>query len=212
VDYVDRSRPTGIMRVPLQVTSLDVEDYRSRWSLFDVLFRSNARGTIYGRPFEIASDAASDAPHSVFTVSDLPLSLLGQRITVPLGGQVTGRVDANIRTQWQSRDESTELKMHCNLVAHSFTLHMPNGLVQRAMAPTVASRVPSHMPMEFDLVMDKRAFDGQTSFFATGILESIGKEASRQRRTTSPRPSTRSNNVFRRFGAGIRSLVSPRGR
>lgn len=209
-EFVDRSRPPRVMSVPLQLTSLEVDNYRSRWALFDVLFRSQTRGTVYGRPFEITSREAAEAHESVFKVTDLPLELVGQRVRAPLGGRVDGFVDANIRTTWQ--DESTELKMHCSLLAHNFTLYMPNGPLQRAAGSAMASRVPRTMPMEFDLAMNKSTFDGQTSLLATGILESIGNEASRQRRPVSSRPRNGVDRAFHRFGAGVRSLVKPGGR
>jgi hypothetical protein len=211
-EFVDRSRPPRVMSVPMKLTSLEVDNYRSRWALFDVLFRSQTRGTIYGRPFEITSRAAADANESIFKVADLPLSLVGQRVRVPLGGRVDGLVDANIRTTWHPEDESTELNMHCSLLAHNLTVYMPNGMVQRAAGSAVASRVPRTMPMEFDLVMNESSFDGQTSLLATGILESIGNEASRQRRPVSSRPRNGVDRAFHRFGAGVRSLVKPGGR
>ena len=211
-EYVDRSRPPALMRVPLQVVSLEVEDYRSRWALFDVLFRSDTRGTIYGRPFEITSRPSAHGCESVFKAADLPLELMGQRISAPLGGQVDGLVDADIRTHWQPEDDSTDLNMHCRLLAHNFTVHMPNGLVQRAARPAMVSRIPRNMSMEFDLVMNERVFDGQTSILATGILDSIGERATQQRRQVSPKPSNGVDRAFRRFGAGVRSLLNPRGR
>ncbi len=211
MDFVDRSRPPRVMRVPLEVASLEVDDYRSRWALFDVLFRSDTRGKIYGRPFQITSRTSAEGHESIFKATDLPLALAGQRISAPLGGRVDGLVDADIRTRWQPEDESKDLKMHCRLLAHNFTVYMPNGLVQRAAGSAMASRVPRNMPMEFDLVMNKRVFDGQTSFVATGILDSIGEKASRQRRQVPSKPSNRINRAVRRFGAGVRSLVNPRG-
>jgi hypothetical protein len=212
LDFVDRSRPPRIMRVPLEVVSLEVDDYRSRWALFDVLFRSHTRGTIYGRPFEITRRTAAEIHESIFKVTDLPLSILGQRISAPLGGRVDGLVDANIHSRWHPHDESTELKMHCRLLAHHFTMYMPNNPIARAAGPAMASRAPRNLPLEFDLVMNKQSFDGQTSFLATGILESIGKEASRQRRQMSPpKSNVRIDKAFRRFGAGVRSLIKPGG-
>jgi hypothetical protein len=212
LDFVDRSRPPQVMRVPLLVASLEVDGYRSRWSLFDVLFRSNTRGTIYGQPFEITSGMAADAQESVFKVTGLPLSLLRKRISVPLGGRVEGLADVNIRTRWQPQEESSRLKMHCRLLAHSFRLYMPNGLFQRAARSMVASRLPRNIPMEFDLVMSKKAFDGQTSFMATGILQSIGEEARRQRRSVSSKRRNRGDRASRRGGAGFQSLIKPGGR
>jgi hypothetical protein len=211
-EFVDRSRPPRVMSVPLKLTSLEVDNYRSRWAIFDVLYRSQTRGTIYGRPFEITSRADAEAHESVFKVTDMPLALVGQRVSAPLGGRVDGLVDANIRTTWQPEEESTQLKMHCSLLAHNFSLHLPNGPLQRAAGSAMASRVPRSMPMEFDLVMNKSSFDGQTSLLATGILESIGNEANRQRRPVSSKPSNRVDRTLRRFGAGVRSLVKPGGR
>jgi hypothetical protein len=212
LDYVDRSRPPRVMQVPLEVASLEVDNYRSRWALFDVLFRSQTQGTIYGRPFAITSRAGAEANESVFKVTDLPLSLLGQRISAPLGGRVDGVVDADIRTLWQPQDESTELKMNCRLLAHNLTLYMPNGALQRAAGSAMASRVPRSVPMEFNLAMNKQAFDGQTSLLETGILESIGQEASRQRRPMSSRSNNGINKTFGRFSSGVRSLIKPGGR
>jgi hypothetical protein len=212
LDYVDRSRPPRVMQVPLEVASLEVDNFRSRWALFDVLFRSQTQGTIYGRPFEITSLPAAESHESGFKVTDLPLSLLGQRISAPLGGRVDGVVDADIRTLWQPQDESAELKMHCRLLAHNLVLYMPNGALQRAAGSAMASRVPRSMPMEFDLAMNKQVFEGQTSLLETGILESIGDEASRHRRQTSAKSSVRVDRAVRQFGAGVRSLIKPGGR
>jgi hypothetical protein len=211
LDYVDRSRPPRVLRVPLAVTSLEVDGYRSRWALFDVLFRSHTRGTVYGRPFEITSQASAEANEAAFNVTGLPLSLLGRRISAPLGGRVEGLVDANIQTRWQPEDDSTELKMHCGLLAHNFTMRMPNNPIARAAGPAMASRVPRNVPLEFDLVMNEEAFDGQTSLLDTGLLERIGDEASRQGRPATSR-SNSSNNAFSRFSSGIRSLIKPGGR
>jgi hypothetical protein len=200
------------MQLPLEVASLEVDNYRSRWALFDVLFRSQTQGTIYGRPFEITSRADAEAHESVFKVTDLPLSLLGQRISAPLGGRVDGVVDADIRTLWQPQDESTELKMHCNLLAHDLALYMPNGAFQRVAGSAMASRVPRSMPMEFDLAMNKQSFDGQTSLVETGILERIGEEANRNRRQVSPKSRNRVDRAFDRFRPGVRSLFKPGSR
>jgi hypothetical protein len=212
LDYVDRSRPPRVLRVPLQVMSLEVNDYRSRWALFDVLFRSHTRGTVHGRPFEITSRTATDAHEAEFKVTDLPLSLLGRRISAPLGGRVDGLVDANIQTSWQPSDESTELKMRCRLVAHNFSVQMPNNPIARAAGPAMATRVPRNVPLEFDLAMNKQVFDGQTSLLDSGILESIGNEASRQRRQATPRSTSGIDKAFSRFSSGVRSLIKPGGR
>lgn len=212
LDFVDRSRPPRVLNVPLEVASLEVDNYRSHWPLFDVMFRSNTRGTVYGRPFEITSRTAAEANESVFKVTDLPLSLFGQRISAPLGGRVDGLVDADIRTRWLPQDESTDLKMRCQLLAHNFTMYMPNNPIARAAGPAMASRVPRNVPLEFDLVMNKQSFDGQSSLLATGVLERIGDEASRQRRQMSPKSSNGVDKTFRRFGAGVRSLIKPGGR
>jgi hypothetical protein len=210
LDIVDRSRPPRILRVPLQVTSLEIDGYRSRWALFDVLFRSQTQGTVYGRPFEITSQASAEANEAVFKVTGLPLSLLGRRISAPLGGRVEGLVNANIQTRWQPQGESKELKMHCGLLAHNFTMRMPNNPIARAAGPAMATRVPRNVPLEFDLVMNEEAFDGQTSLLDSGILERIGEEASRQRRPVTSRST--SGNPFSRFSSGVRSLIKPGGR
>jgi hypothetical protein len=52
VTYADHTRKRPLV-VPVTLTSFTSAPLRSSWAVFDVLFRSNASGTIAGRPLRI---------------------------------------------------------------------------------------------------------------------------------------------------------------
>jgi hypothetical protein len=173
--------------VPVAVQSLSIDDFRSGWAAFDMLFRSTAQGLVDGQPFAITSGPVEDGAvegggadeyQTHWVARDLPVHIVSGYFTGPLGWLVDGRLDVEVTTRWRRDESDPNLEMHCALMAHGFAAELPEELakIQKLFvepAVDVLNQSQRELPLEFDLVMQKDAFRDQLSPIAAGLVDAI---------------------------------------
>jgi hypothetical protein len=173
----DHSRPPHEVSVPVQIESLYIDDFRSTWAAFDMLFRSTCRGLVDGQPFTVETRSIEDgaARETQWIARDLPVYVLSGYFAGPLAWLVDGRLDLDVTTRWKPDDNDAELEMHCRLIAHGFAADVPDQLkvLEKVVEPTLTALndVNARLPMEFDVTMSKEAFRGQLSPLAAGMAD-----------------------------------------
>lgn len=187
IEVTDLSRPPHEVSVPVAVESLAIEDFRSWWAAFDMLFRSTAKGLVDGQPFAITSGpvegggvegGAGDEYQTQWLARDMPVHLVSGYFTGPLGWLVDGRLDVEVTTRWRRDESDPNLEMHCILKAHGFAAELPEELakIQKLFvepAVDALNQSQRQLPLEFDLVMQKDAFRDQLSPITAGLVDAM---------------------------------------
>jgi hypothetical protein len=212
IAVADASIPARNVEVPLAVTSLTVDSFQSRWTAFDVLFRSTCQGTLGGQPFEISSRKAGELQETIWRGRDLPIHAVGQYFTGPLSWLVDGRIDIEVITSWRPAEPDPELKMHCQFVAHDFAAAVPPDLklIERAVIEPAVAMLNANrrkLPLEFDLTMRRSDFAGQITLFAAGLREAIGNAASLRLKQIIPRAGEKLDDTLDRVRDRVRGLL-----
>jgi hypothetical protein len=173
----DHSRPPHEVIVPVEIESLQIDDFCSTWAAFDMLFRSTCRGLVDGQPFTVETRPIENgaARETQWIARDLPVYVLSGYFAGPLAWLVDGRLDLDVTTRWHPDDHDAELEMHCRLIAHGFAADVPDQLkvLEKVAEPTLTALhdVNARLPMEFDVTMSKEVFRGQLSPLAAGMAD-----------------------------------------
>lgn len=212
LEVADHSRPPREVSVPVEIDSLQIVDFRSKWAAFDMLFRSTCQGLIEGQPFTIVNRPSDDgtSQETQWIARDLPVYVLGGFATGPLSWLVDGRLDVDVKTRWRPDDNDAELDMHCHLVAHGFTADVPDQLkvLQKVVEPTLnaLNEANTRLPIEFDVTMSKDAFRGQLSPLAAGLADVFAQASAKSFTTLLPNAAERISDTVDRFRSRIQEL------
>lgn len=212
LEVADHSRPPYEVSVPVEIDSLQIADFRSKWAAFDMLFRSTCQGLIEGQPFTIVNRPADDGTlhETQWIARDLPVYVLGGFATGPLSWLVDGRLDVDVTTRWRPDDNDAELEMHCHLVAHGFTADVPDQLkvLQKVVEPTLnaLNEANTRLPIEFDVTMSKDAFRGQLSPLAAGLADVFAQATAKSFTTLLPNAAQQIGETVDRFRSRIQEL------
>ena len=164
------SRPS----IPITIEQLSSKPFRSRFAVFDALFRSNAKGSIAGKPFQIVMTGDDQGRQTEWTASDLPvpfLALLGG----PFAFLESGNCDVRIVDRWKKTTDR-EIFMDWNLTLKDVQARVPESFPPSAKAfatPIVGyfnSRGNSQT-ISFTLTIDQNRFDGAASADAAGLWD-----------------------------------------
>lgn len=215
ITFSDLSRVERKVEVPFDLASLQVADFRSRWTAFDVLFRSTCDGQLGGQPFQITNRPAGELHETYWQGQGLPIHVVGDYFSGPLAWLVDGRLDINATTKWKPADDNPQLDMHCQLVAHDFKAGPPPQLkpVERAMlepAFALLNRNSANLPLELDLVMHKNDFDGQLTIMKSELMEAIGGAAETKLKDILPRVEERLDSTLDRVRTGVQGIIRRR--
>jgi hypothetical protein len=160
---------------PLVIEHLEAAPLRRRWMLFDVLFRSQARGSVWGAPFEIASHPADAGRTTRWRATGLPVDLLAAYAGVPCAWLTDGAVDVDVDDRW-SIDPPKYIHMDYQLHGHGLTVVPAEELsgvsakMDRALAAYLAAK-GGELAFAFSLDIDPDRFDGAASLDAVGLWE-----------------------------------------
>jgi len=169
----------NVFEMPIEMTYLDIRPLRSRLALFDVLFRSNAKGSIDGAPFSLATNEIEDGRRTEWRAEQVPIASFGAMTGGLLGWFESGTVDVIVDDEW-SRGDSTTIDMDWKLDFSDIAVTPPPGtsLSKRFVtAPLTAyvNRFGGEFPLEFSLVLNEDDFEYTSSLAAAGLWSAIGK-------------------------------------
>jgi hypothetical protein len=174
---VDHSREGSSVMIALTVDSLESRPFRKSTYLFDILFRTNARGSLDGEPFSITTAEVEGGRETKWNVSNLPVSSVSPYVGGVLAWIEYGKIDVDVVDTW-SLSKSPDIEMHWKFVLRDFRARVPpeDSLVKKTFGLPITTYLNRHsekLPLEFDLVLNKDLFTGQASLEAVGLWKAV---------------------------------------
>jgi len=178
IEVRDHTRRKNVVQAQLQIESLVAEPLRSEWAVFDLLFRTDAKGRVNGRDFSIATHEIPDGRQTRWQGDGLPVELLGAYLGGPLNWVTAGRLDIDVTDRWQLGD-SAEIEMHWDVVLRDVKAEVPpdaSRMTRVVAQPTVAllNKHSVRLPLKFDVVVDRERFHFAASPEAMELGRTIG--------------------------------------
>ncbi len=182
----------GAFDLPVHVFSATSAPLRSRYALFDILFRSNATGEIAGASFEIRTGGDASGRQTVWRASDVPVSSFGAMAGGVLAWFREGVVDVRVVDNWR-RDGQLEIDMDWRLDFRDIEVQAPDSasVVTRLATGPIVDYVNSYdgdFPFEFQMVINENQFEYKSSLAAAGLWTAVGESV---------------NNVLAAFGIDL---------
>lgn len=178
IKIADHTRGPNAVEVELRVDSLVTEPVDSEWVVFDMLFRSNAKGQINGRNFSIATSELPRGRETRWRGDGLPIELLAPYLGGPFDWISSGKMDLDVVGRWQV-GKSIEIEMHWDVTLHDIKAQVPSdaSLRTKAIARPVVAVLNSHsarLPLQFDLVINRERFHFAASPMAAELGRTVG--------------------------------------
>ena len=104
IDLAGVNRDGMPFELDIEIEHLSSAPLRSRLAFFDILFRSNAAGSIAGAPFSISMSEIEDGRQTAWRASNVPVASFGALAGGSLAWFRDGTVDIAIDDRWQRGD------------------------------------------------------------------------------------------------------------
>ena len=163
--------------VPIAVERLESTPLRSKFLLFDVLFRANAAGDLAGAPFELASSGTAERRRTEWRATQVPVASLADVVGGALGWFSDGFVDVYVEDDWEAT-ASTSLDLDWQLEFSGLEVTPPpgTGRVARIASVPLAKLINGYegsIPLEFGLDLKEDQFALRYSLSAAGVWLAI---------------------------------------
>jgi len=177
ITYVDHLRQPALV-VPITLATLTVAPLRSQWAVFDVLFRSNAIGTVAGRPLTIATSGDELGRETQWHIDALPVAVLAAQIGGPCALLTAGTADVHVVDRWRRSDAERFIVMDWSVVLHDVRAALPEApspLLALLGGPAVRfiNEQSGSIPLSFQVVIDENRFEGAASAEAAGLWQGV---------------------------------------
>jgi len=172
------------LALPITIAHMTSSPLRSDWALFDILFRSNADGSLFGRPFKISSSGDDAGRVTAWSASDLPVEALNATIGGPFSLITQGRCDVQVTDRWRLGADHV-IEMDWKIILHDLHCEVPAELtgIRRTMAIAVVAMLnanPKQVPLGFTLHIDRNRFEGTTTLEAAGLWQAVDEALMRK--------------------------------
>ena len=179
IDISGTNRNGNTYELPVSIDHISSQPLRSRLALFDLLFRSNAAGSIAGAPFQITTAPIKDGRETTWSAQGIPLALFGTIAGRPLSWFKSGSMDFQVDDSWQLGDEFG-IEMDWRLSLRDVEVEAPPGTSAAARltaAPVVryVNGLGDDIPLEFQLAISEGAFEHKMSLAAAGLWDALGE-------------------------------------
>lgn len=183
IDLSGVNRDGMPFELAVDIEHLSSQPLRSRLAFFDILFRSNAAGSIAGAPFEISMSEIEDGRQTAWRASNVPVASFGALAGGSLAWFRDGTVDIVIDDRWQ-RGDSLDIDMDWRLAFSDIRVEAPpgTGTVTRIVTEPLVRYVNSRngsLPLEFQLVINENQFEHRWSLAAAGLWSAVGDAVNR---------------------------------
>ncbi len=170
-------------KLPVEIGQIRSQPLRSRLALFDILFRSNAVGSIAGASFEISTSSMPDGRQTAWRATQVPVASLGALVGGSLAWFSSGYVDVRVDDQWQ-RGDSLSIDMNWQLYFTDVRVSAPSGtraLARIASEPLTryVNDLDGQFPLEFQMVVNEDQFEFKSSLAAAGLWSAVGESVNR---------------------------------
>jgi hypothetical protein len=175
--YADRTRRHPLV-LSVTVDKLSAHPLRSRWAVFDLLFRANANGTINGRPFRITTSGDDLGRTTDWSADGLPVALLASQIGGPFELLSDGRCDLTVHDHWRNSKEERLIVMDWSLVLDHVTAALPERFppVLAELAQPAITYIDGggpRLPLSFTAEIAEDRFDFAASWEAAGLWQQV---------------------------------------
>ena len=170
--------------VSLEVEELQSAPFRSKLSIYDILFKSTGRGVLEKGSFTIEKTKREkgNGGENRWALDGLPLELLGAYIGGPFRWISQGGIYLEVKNRWHMGNKPG-IEMDVNLVLRDVQARIPDDYppdsMKRKMAGPVVAYINGHseeMSFHFSLSMDEEVFKNVVSLEGAGLWESFGKK------------------------------------
>jgi hypothetical protein len=181
VAYADHTRKRPLA-VPVTLTTFSSAPLRSSWAVFDVLFRSNATGTIAGKPLRITTSGDDLGRDTQWHIDGLPVDILADQIGGPFALLTAGTADVHVVDHWRRGDDGLVIVMDWSVVLKQVHAEVP-ATTSKMMAllakPAVAfiNATGERVPLSFRVEIDENRFHGTSSAEAAGLWTVVSDSA-----------------------------------
>ena len=181
VAYADHTRKRPLV-LPVTIATLTAAPLRSRFAVFDVLFRSNATGSIAGSPLRITTSGDDLGRDTQWHVQGLPVAVLSDQIGGPFTLLSGGTADVHVVDHWRMSADDRVIVMDWSMILHQVKAEVPDDLspVMALLAkPAVAfiNAKADRMPLSFRVEIDEDRFNGAASAEAADLWEVVSDSA-----------------------------------
>lgn len=168
----DSSRPKEA-RFVVKIDELDSQPLRSRFAVFDLLFRSNASGKIAGQPFAIRTRKTESGRETHWEANGLPVAFVAHHLGGPFDWLAGGTVDVRVEDKW-SIAQNARIDMKWSFVLKQLSVNPPGDTSApgRLLAAAVGKYLQEHaerLEVNFSFTLDERQFEGAASADAAGL-------------------------------------------
>lgn len=189
--FSDSTRATGReepLVLSLKIDKMQSAPFRSRLSIFDILFRSTGSGKVEHRFFSIKKKElrTGEGGESLWTLDSLPVELVGAYIGGPFRLISGGGISLEVKNRWQIGG-GPGMEMAVNLLIRDIKARIPGdypgGSLKRRMAGPVVSYINNHsqeLSLHFKLRFDEGAFKDIVSFEGAGLWKASAKMIMKQ--------------------------------
>ena len=153
--------------IPISIASWN-SPFRSQFMVLDVLFGGNGSGTLAGANFSVTNKRKGDTAKSYWNIEGMPLHYLHSQLPKPLDRAVSGVLDVNMTSEWDS-DTISVMHTQWDLLFQDLALQIPEdaGKYEQALALALEKAAP--LPISFVLEINPLCFAGKTGAEAAGL-------------------------------------------
>ncbi|MCP5049850.1 MAG: hypothetical protein GY940_21960 [bacterium] len=172
----------------LEISRLESAVFRSKLSIYDLLFRSEGRGILQDSSFLIERTGVSRAGsgESRWYVEAFPLELMGAYMGGPMALISEGSIELEVKNRWQGGDKPG-VEMDWDLVIRNVKARVPDnyspgGIIGKMAAPVAAfiNRHSKEFELRFRLEFEEEAFRHVDSLDGAGVWKAARKAVAKE--------------------------------
>lgn len=163
ITYTDSTVEGEPVRIGLAIDSLDCTPLRTSHAPFDLMFRSNASGTIEGRPFHIQTTHSATGTKTEWRATGLPIALVRAYLEGPFRWLQSGECDVSI-VQDMPLDRTSPVILETHLILRDIRPGVPADTKPAAaialqLLMSKMKNFPKEKDVGFTLKLDPEKFD-----------------------------------------------------
>lgn len=163
ITYTDSTVEGEPVQIGLAIDSLDCAPVRASHAPFDLMFRSNAAGTIEGRPFLIQTTHSPTGTKTEWRATGLPIALVRAYLEGPFRWLQSGECDVSI-VQNMPHDRTQPLVLETHLILRDIRPGVPADTKPAAaialqLLMSKIKNFPKEKDVGFTIRLDPEKFD-----------------------------------------------------
>lgn len=137
IDYIDHTRQPEPIHVAIGIQSLACQPLRSDLATYDIVFRSNVKGTVDSKTFTVTANSSDQGERTEWKIESFPLRLLHAYAGGPFNWLDQGEFDARV-VQVTPMDPAQLVHLDCELELRKLNAKPPANA-------NLATRVPGQL-------------------------------------------------------------------